>query len=86
MAGDSVSSHSQDGDVQREQEMTQLITQITDLCVAAHLAYDGSLPTNVSPGVWKFMAVEMNDSCTKWGTCRQRAHYAIDLGDRVVLG
>lgn len=62
--------------------VSQLQEQIVNLCEEAHLSYDGKPPTPVSPGVYMFYA----SSCDRWGACRQRQHFAVQLHDRVILG
>ena len=54
-----------------------IIGLISQLCERSHLSYDNSLPTQVSPGIWQFNAVEMNESCSKHGHCRQMPYYAM---------
>ena len=66
--------------------MTDLINKITDLCVTSHLAYDGSRPVSVGPGVWMIQATEMSEECTKHGSCRQMPRFVVQLGDRVAFG
>jgi len=66
--------------------MTELIDKIKDLCVTSQLAYDGSRPISVGPGVWMFYATEMTEACSKHGSCRQTPHYVVQLGDRVAFG
>ena len=66
--------------------MTDLINKITDLCVTSHLAYDGSRPVSVGPGVWMIQATEMSEECTKRGSCRQMPRFVVQLGDRVAFG
>ena len=66
--------------------MTELVTQLADLCVVAGLSYDGTPPTQVSPGVWMFYATQLNESCRKLGDCRQTTHYAVQYRGKLVLG
>jgi hypothetical protein len=66
--------------------MTDLITKISDLCVTSHLAYDGSRPVSVGPGVWMIQATEMSEQCTKHGSCRQTPRFVVQLGDKVSFG
>ena len=47
---------------------------------SAHLSYNRERPTKVSPGVWKFYAVEMNHACRREGHCRERVYHACLLG------
>jgi len=67
--------------------MTQsaVIELISKLCGESHLSYDNSPPEQVSPGIWKFLAVEMNDTCNKHGYCRQMSYYAMASGTEMKL-
>ena len=64
----------------------QLVQKIEDLCILSGLSYDKTPPVAVSPGVYMFHAVEMNESCKKGGACRQRPHFAVQYGDTFRLG
>jgi hypothetical protein len=66
--------------------MTELIDKISDLCVTSRLAYDGSRPISVGPGVWMIQATEMSEECTRHGSCRQMPRFVVQLGDRVAFG
>ena len=66
-------------------ERQALIQQITDYCVSAHLSYNGEAPIKVSPGVWKFYAVEMNHACRHDGQCREQVYYACMLGNTIQI-
>ena len=65
---------------------SELVTNLSNLCVENGLSYDGSAPVPVSPGVYMFQAVEMNESCKNNGYCRQRSYYAVQKDNRLVLG
>ena len=71
-------THSIDIEV-RERHMTQetIIGLISQLCEESHLSYNKGLPTQVSPGIFKFSAVEMNDTCSKHGYCREMQYFAM---------
>ena len=62
-----------------------LIHLIGDCCKKHHLAYENLAPRQVSPGIWSFYAVEMNDDCNKRGHCRQMSYYARILDNAAVL-
>mgnify|MGYP000515760325 CR=1 FL=1 len=66
--------------------MTELINKITDLCVTSHLAYDGGRPISAGPGVWMIQATEMNEECTRHGSCRQMPRFVVQLGDKLAFG
>ena len=70
----------------RQQTLSDVMLMIEALCLHHGMSYQHSPPVQVSPGVWMFYAVEMNDSCKKHGSCRQRQHFAIDVGGRLRLG
>ena len=59
--------------------MTQetIIGLISQLCEKSHLAYSNLIPIQVSPGIWQFNAVEMNETCSKHGFCREMPYYAM---------
>lgn len=59
--------------------MTQrtLIDRLLTLCEEEGLSYDGTPPIEVSPGIWRFLAVEKSPQCVKHGHCRQMSHYAM---------
>ena len=65
---------------------SELVTNLSNLCVENGLSYDGSAPVSVSPGVYMFQAVEMNTSCKNNGYCRQRSYYAVQYKDKLRLG
>ena len=58
----------------------EVVEYISEYCVGAHLSYNRERPTKVSPGVWKFYAVEMNHACRREGHCRERVYHACLLG------
>ena len=62
-----------------------VIALISELCESEHLAYDNILPVPVSPGIWQFHAVEMDDKCAKHGYCRQMRYYAREVDGQMVL-
>ena len=66
-------------------QMDGLMLQIGQLCMQRGLSYRNSPPVQVSPGVWMFYAVPMDESCSKHGSCRQRQFYAIDVGGKLKL-
>ena len=71
----------------REKNMTQetIIGLISQLCEESHLSYNKGLPTQVSPGIWQFKAVEMNESCEAHGHCREMSYYAMATGTEMKL-
>ena len=71
----------------RQGIMTQetIIGLISQLCEESHLSYDNSLPTQVSPGIWQFNAVEKSETCMKHGHCRQMQYYAMSTGTEMKL-
>ena len=71
--------------VSRQQTLSDVMLMIESLCVQNGLSYQHHAPIQVSPGVWMFYAVERDDNCTKYGSCRQRQHFAIDVGGRLRL-
>ncbi len=58
-----------------------LIHLIGDCCKKNHLAYKDLSPQQVSPGVWRFYAVE----CSHEGHCRQMSYYAHIMNNEAVL-
>ena len=62
-----------------------LIRLIGECCDSHHLSYQNLSPTQVSPGIWKFNAVEMDEDCNKHGRCRQMSYYAMVTGQSVQL-
>ena len=58
---------------------------IGECCDREHLSYSNLTPTQVSPGIWKFNAVEMNDTCSKHGYCREMPYYAMASGTKMKL-
>ena len=64
---------------------TELVTQLSDLCVMAGLCYDLTPPVQVSPGVFTFYATQLHDSCRKRGECREQMFYAMYKEGRLVL-
>jgi len=68
-------------------EFTQasLAESIGRCCDKAHLSYSNLSPTQVSPGVWQFNAVEMDDKCAKHGYCRQMRYYAREVDGEMIL-
>ena len=69
----------------RQQTLSDVMIMIESLCIQNGLSYQHHAPIQVSPGVWMFYAVERNESCTKFGSCRQRQHFAIDVGGSLRL-
>ena len=62
-----------------------LINLIRDCCEKAHLSYNNLSPTQVSPGIYEFNAVEMTDECNSYGHCRQMRYYAMVTNETVQL-
>jgi len=62
-----------------------LIKSISECCDRHHLSYNNLSPAQVSPGVWQFSAVEMDDKCAKHGYCRQMRYYAREVDGEMVL-
>ena len=69
----------------RQSQMDGLMVQIDNLCIQQGLSYQHNPPVQVSPGVWMFYAVPMDNSCSKHGSCRQRQFFAIDVGGKLKL-
>ena len=69
----------------RQQTLTDVMLKIESLCTQNGLSYQHHAPIQVSPGVWMFYAVDRDYNCTKFGSCRQRQHFAIDVGGRLSL-
>ena len=69
----------------RQSEMDGLMYQISNLCIQQGLSYQHNPPVQVSPGVWMFYAVPMDGNCQKYGSCRQRQFFAIDVGGKLKL-
>ena len=65
--------------------ISELVSGLTNLCKENGLSYGSSEPVAVSPGVWMFDAIEMNDNCTVSGNCRSRQHYAVLKGSTFAL-
>jgi hypothetical protein len=63
----------------------ELVSGLTNLCKENNLSYGDSEPVCVSPGVWMFDAIEMNETCTNGGSCRSRQHYAVLKGSTFAL-
>ena len=62
-----------------------LISLLQNLCEEKNLSYDGTPPIEVSPGVWRFLAVERSEQCMRHGYCRQLSHFATMSGDTMKL-
>ena len=58
---------------------------IAECCEKNHLSYNNLNPAQVSPGVWRFKAVEMDYSCSKYGHCRQMTYFARQVGNEMIL-
>ena len=71
--------------VSRQQTLSDVMLMIESLCVQNGLSYQHHAPIQVSPGVWMFYAVDRDYNCTQFGSCRQRQHFAIDVGGRLRL-
>ena len=69
----------------RQQTLSDVMVMIESLCIQNGLSYQHNVPIQVSPGIWMFYAVSMDESCRKYGSCRQRQHFAIDVGGRMRL-
>ena len=69
----------------RQQTLSDVMLMIESLCVQNGLSYQHHAPIQVSPGIWMFYAVDRDYNCTKFGSCRQRQHFAIDMGGRLSL-
>ncbi len=67
--------------------MTQetLIELVKDCCDRHHLSCHNLSPKQVSPGIWRFYAVEMDEGCSKHGHCRQMRYYGRLLGNTIEL-
>ena len=67
--------------------MTQeaLVHLIEECCQKHPLSCHNLSPTQVSPGIWQFNAVEMDDSCSKHGHCRQMRYYGRLLDNTIEL-
>ena len=76
---------SESKDESRQQTLSDVMLMIESLCVQNGLSYQHHAPIQVSPGVWMFYAVDRDYNCTKFGSCRQRQHFAIDVGGRLRL-
>ena len=63
----------------------EVIKFISEYCEGAHLAYGGECPIKVSPGVWRFRAVEMNHPCRIEGHCREQVYHACLLGNSLQI-
>ena len=68
-----------------QQTINDLIYRIGTLCSHIGLSYHNNPPIQVSPGIWMFYAVRMDDPCRKYGSCRQYQFYAIDTGSELRL-
>ena len=68
-----------------QQTLSDVMLMIESLCVQNGLSYQHHAPIQVSPGVWMFYAVDRDYNCTQFGSCRQRQHFAIDVGGRLRL-
>ena len=62
-----------------------LIGMISECCHKNHLSCNNLQPAQVSPGIWRFKAVEMDDSCSKHGHCRQMTYFARQVGNEMIL-
>ena len=67
--------------------MTQqhLIELVASLCEDSNLSYDKTPPIEVSPGIWRFLAIEKSGECLKYGRCRQVSHFAMINGDTMKM-
>ena len=59
--------------------MSELIQNISDVCLQNGLLYDNMPPVQVSPGVFMISAVTMNEQCTSWGNCRAQNFYVTHI-------
>ena len=79
-------NHSHNGQPQMDGlTLNDVMVKIESLCVQNGLSYQHHAPIQVSPGVWMFYAVERDYNCTQYGSCRQRQHFAIDVGGRLKM-
>jgi hypothetical protein len=58
---------------------------IGECCERAHLSYSNLKPTQVSPGIFQFYAVEQSEHCMKNGFCRELPYYAMATGNEMKL-
>ena len=65
--------------------INELVTSLSNLCKENGLSYGSAEPVCVSPGVWMFEAIEMNEVCKTGGACRSRQHYAVLKGSTFAL-
>ena len=72
-------------DVGGQQTLTDVMIKIDALCMQSGLSYQHHAPVQVSPGVWMFYAVKMDESCKSYGSCRQRQYFAIETAGRLSL-
>ncbi len=77
--------NSESENVGGQQTLNDVMIKIDALCMQHGLSYQHNAPIQVSPGIWMFYAVKMDESCTKFGSCRQRQHFAIETGGRLKL-
>ena len=68
-----------------QQTMKDLMVKIDFLCLQHGLSYHHHPPIQVSPGIYMFYAVKMDDNCRNHGSCRQQQYYAIDIGSSLKL-
>ncbi len=64
---------------------SSLIESISECCDKNRLSYGNLSPTQMSPGVWEFSAVPMDDECSKHGHCRQQRYYVKEVDNKMVL-
>jgi len=61
------------------------IDRLQDACKVRGLDYDGSLPEEVSPGVYMFYATPLTVECHLSGNCRHLRYYAIEMGGHLYI-
>ncbi len=68
-----------------KQTLKDLMVKIDFLCLQHGLSYHHQPPLQVSPGIWMFYAVKMDDNCKHHGSCRQQQYFAIEVGNTLKL-
>ncbi len=61
------------------------MNRFRDECKFRGIDYDGSELVQVSPGVYMFYETPLSQECRKSGHCRYTRHYAIVMGDRIMI-
>lgn len=67
-------------------ELKGLQTKLTLLCSQFGLAYDLSIPpVKVGPDCYYFYATRLDETCRKFGFCKEEKFYALTGGERIDL-